>query len=439
MRLAILWHFHQPIYRRPGSRDYVLPWVNFHATKNYHQMALLVEETGFPTTFNFVPCLLDQIEDYALGLANDPFQLALELPPDMLGPIEIERLRKFIPDETKPSILQAKALASFFSPAEPPPSGREAMLARRVEIIGGLIPRWRRLLEERRTELTVTPYYHPILPMLFNADAAGPERPGPAFRHPEDGRTHIVRGIERFAGVFGSAPGGMWPSEGAVSAEVARASAAAGIRFLVTDENVLWRSLGRPGEPGDLYRPYASAGLTVFFRDRVLSDLVGFTYQHWDVREAVADLVRRIEDRRPYAGDDAIIVLTLDGENPWATYPENGVPFLREMFTRLASTPGIEPVFFGDYLAEHPADREIALVPGTWLGNFSKWSGSPEKNNGWARLAKARAVCGPIEEILIAEGSDWFWWLGEEDTREFDFLFGSYLQAAYHKAGIVHE
>ena len=439
MHLAILWHFHQPIYRRPGSRDYVLPWVSFHATKNYHQMARLVEETGFPSTFNFVPCLLEQIEDYALGLANDPFQLALELPPDQLGPIETERLRKFGPRETKPSLLQAKALASFFSPVDPLPSGREAMLARRLEILGGLLPRWRRLFDEGRTELTVSPYYHPILPMLFNADSAGPERPGPAFRYPDDGRTQIVRGREYFSREFGRPPAGMWPSEGAVSSEVARAASAAGIPFIVTDENVLWRSLGRPGEPGDLYHPYHSGGTTVFFRDRVLSDLIGFAYQHWEARKAVDDLVRRLEDRRPYAGDRDIIVLTLDGENPWATYPENGVPFLRALFSRLASTPGIEPVFFGDYLAAHPADREISLVPGTWLGNFTKWSGTPAKNGGWAKLARARAACGPVEEILIAEGSDWFWWFGEDDAREFAFLFDTYLQAAYDRAGIAHD
>lgn len=439
MRLAILWHFHQPIYRRPGGRDYVLPWVNFHATKNYHQMARLIEETGFPSTFNFVPCLLEQIEDYASGAANDPFQLALELPPDRLGPVETERLRKFVPGESKPSVLQVEALASFFSPVEPKPAGREAMLARRLEILGGLIPRWRRLSAEGRTELTVSPYYHPILPMLFNADSAGPERPGPAFRHPEDGRTQILRGRDFFARVFGRPPAGMWPSEGAVSAEVARAAAGAGMGFIVTDENLLWRSLGRPGEPGDLFRPYNCGGTAVLFRDRVLSDLIGFAYQHWEAKDAVSDLVRRIEDRRPYAGDDDIIVLTLDGENPWATYPENGVPFLRALFSRLSSTPGIEPTFISSYLAAHPPAAEISLVPGTWLGNFSKWSGTPVKNEGWAKLARARTACGPLEEILVAEGSDWFWWFGEDDTREFAFLFDAYLEAAYQKAGIAHD
>jgi alpha-amylase/alpha-mannosidase (GH57 family) len=438
MRLAVLWHFHQPIYRRPGSRDYVLPWVGFHATKNYHQMARLIEETGFPATFNFVPCLVEQIQDYASGLANDPFQLALELPVDRLGPVETERLRKFAPQETKPSLLQAKALASFFSPVEPVPAEPEEMLARRREILEGLLPRWRRLLEEGRAELTTTPYYHPILPMLINADAAGPERPGPAFRHGDDARAHIERARDCFAATFGRTPAGMWPAEGAVSAEAARAVAAAGFRFLVTDENVLWRSLGGPGSPADLYRPYSVGGVTVFFRDRVLSDLIGFTYQHWSAPDAVDDLVRRIEDRRSFAGDDGLIVVALDGENPWGTYPQNGVPFLREMFARILRAPGIEPVFFADYLAGHPPERELALVPGTWLGNFSKWSGSAEKNAGWARLAKARAACGPVEEILVAEGSDWFWWFGEPETREFAFLFDAYLEAAYRRVGIAH-
>jgi alpha-amylase/alpha-mannosidase (GH57 family) len=313
------------------------------------------------------------------------------------------------------------------------------MLDRRREILSGLIPRWRRLYERRSVELTVTPYYHPLLPMIFNADAAGPERPGPAFRYPDDGRTQIARARDYFASVFGRPPAGMWPPEGAVSGETVRAIAAAGLTFLVTDENVLWRSLGRPADPADLFRPFSAGGLAVFFRDRVLSDLIGFTYQHWNAREAVSDLLRRIEDRRPYAGEDSLIVLALDGENPWAAYPGNGVPFLRELFTRLGATPGVDPVFFEDYLAAHPARWEIDLVPGTWLGNFSKWSGSPAKNAAWSRLSRARAACGPVEEMLVAEGSDWFWWSGEDGTREFEFLFDSYIEAAYHKAGIAHD
>jgi alpha-amylase/alpha-mannosidase (GH57 family) len=440
MNLAILWHFHQPVYRRPGGYDFVLPWVNFHATKNYHQMARLVEETGFRCTFNFVPCLVDQIEDYAEGRARDPFQLALELPPDRLGPYEILRLRKFVSaPEDRISVLQRLALESFFSPVDPVGGDRDTLLARRRDILNGLLPMWRRLSLERQTELTVSPYYHPLLPMIFDADAAGEENPGTAFRHPEDGRAHIARAREHFRQTFGSDPLGMWPSEGGLSAEVARAIAEAGYSFAVTDENILWKSLGR-SDRAELFRPHRAEGLAVFFRDRELSDLIGFTYHRgWNERDAVRHFLGQLEERRPACGDDGLVVLALDGENPWGSYPANGVPFLRSLFHALASTPGLTPVFFGDYLARHASLDELLLVPGTWLGGFHKWSGSPAKNEAWSVLARARRACGPSEAMAVAEGSDWFWWFGEQDTAEFAFLFESYVREAYRQAGLNDE
>lgn len=439
MDLAILWHFHQPIYRRPRSRNYVLPWVNFHATKNYYQMARLAEETGFPCTYNFAPCLLEQIEDYAQGTALDPFQLALELPPDRLGPVEIERLRKFVPDETHATRLQRRALESFFSPIDPLPADAAGMFHRQKEIHQGLIPLWKKLSDERRAELTVSPYYHPLLPMIFDAAAAGPESPpGVTFRHPGDGHIQIRTGREYFRSVFGRYPKGIWPSEGGVSREAAAAIAEAGFAFAVTDENVLWKSLGGYDRRA-LFKPHRAEHLTVFFRDRELSDLIGFEYQRWPAKDAVADLLRRLDERRPDCDEDSLVVLALDGENPWGTFPQNGLPFLRELYARLGSHPGITPIFFEDYLARHRPLPELALAPGTWLGNFSKWSGSPAKNRGWEILARARKACGPLEEILIAEGSDWFWWFGEEQTEEFTFLFEQYIQEAYRRAGLAHE
>ena len=439
MYLAILWHFHQPVYRRPRSRAYILPWVNFHATKNYRQMAGLVEETGYPCTFNFVPCLLDQIEDYAQGLALDPFQLALELPPDRLGPFEIERLKKFVPKETTTKELQRKALESFFSPLETLPPDKFERLELQRKIHRELIPAWVRIGRERKAELTVTPYYHPLLPMVFDAESAGAEKPGISFCHAEDGRDQIRRAREHFKETFGAFPGGMWPSEGGISEEVAAAIAAAGFSFAVTDENVLWKSLPGRRERKSLYRPYLAAGLNVFFRDRELSDLIGFTYQHWNAKDAAADFLRRLDERRPDCDERSIIVLALDGENPWGTYPQNGVPFLKELFGGLGRHPGVTPVFLGDYLAHYPPSGELSLAPGTWMGNFSKWSGTPAKNKAWSILSRARHVCGPLEEILIAEGSDWFWWSGDEDTEEFAFLFDSYIREAYRQAGVSHD
>lgn len=439
MYLAILWHFHQPIYRRPRSRDYVLPWVNYHATKNYYQMARLAEETGFPSTFNFVPCLLEQIGDYAKGIANDPVQSALELPPDGLGPYEIECLRRLVPDETRASRLQQRALESFFSPIDEVKHDKQELLNKQKDIQRNLIPLWKRLWQEGIVELTVSPYYHPLLPMIFDADSAGGEKPAVSFRHPEDGREQIKQGREYFRETFGDSPRGIWPSEGGISRDVAAAIAETGFSFTVTDENILWKSLPGPYDRKNLYRPYLAEGLTVFFRDRELSDLLGFEYHRRNEKDAVHDFIRRLEERRSLCDERSIVVLALDGDNPWASYPRNGVPFLREFFDRLNEHDGLTPIFFEDYLALHKPAREIRLEPGTWHGNFSKWSGSPAKNATWAVLGRARQDCGPLEEIMIAEGSDWFWWSGDEHTEEFAFLFDSYIREAYHQAGIQHE
>ena len=275
--------------------------------------------------------------------------------------------------------------------------------------------------------------------MIFDSNTAGAEKPEVSFCHADDGQKQIRMAREYFKETFGHDPRGMWPSEGGLSREAAAAIAEAGFSFAVTDENVLWKSLPEPHDRKQLYRPYLAEGLSVFFRDRELSDLIGFTYQHWTAKEAVADFLKRLDERRPDCDERSIIVLALDGENPWGTYPQNGLPFLREFFGRLSAQDNVKPIFFGDYLSVFPPAEEITLVPGTWLGNFSKWSGSPAKNRAWSVLSRARQACGPSEEILIAEGSDWFWWFGDDHTEEFAFLFESYIREAYHQAGIHHE
>jgi alpha-amylase/alpha-mannosidase (GH57 family) len=436
MDLAILWHFHQPVYRRPGSREYVLPWVDFHTTKNYHQMVRLAEETGYPCTFNVVPCLIEQILDYAEGRAEDPVRRSLEAPPDRLTEADLARLRAFAPAESDPARLQLSALRAYFSPVDALPQDKDSLLVRRDGIFRDLVPSLRRLWAEGRIELTTTPYYHPLTPLVFDSEAAaGHDLPGVRFRRPEDGRWHIERGRDYFAEVFGRRPEGLWPSEGAVSPAVTRAAAEAGFGFAVTDENVLWKSLPGPHRRAQLHRPYRSEGLDVFFRDRELSDLIGFEYKSWGAKEAAADLARRIAERRT-DGEDDILVLALDGENPWGCYPENGLVFLRAMYEALGRIDGVHPVRLGDHLARRRPGEAIALVPGTWLGSFAKWIGSPAKNRGWETLARAREACGALEEILVAEGSDWFWWFGDGEPA-FDALFLEYIQAAYRRAGLT--
>jgi alpha-amylase/alpha-mannosidase (GH57 family) len=436
MYLSIVWHFHQPVYKDPANGEYILPWVNLHATKNYHPMGELVRESGFPCTFNFVPCLLEQLAEYASGSANDPYQRALEKDPADLTFADVRLLSRISPGGGDAAAVQKRALEALFSPLDGTGEGRESLLALRKKLHDDLVPLFRRLKKKGLAEITTSPYYHPLLPLVFDSSCSPDEKPPDTrFRRPEDGESQLRMGKEYFQKVFGFAPDGLWPSEGAVSREVAAASALAGFAYALTDENVLWKSLGESADRSALYKPYQAEGLPMFFRDRELSDLLGFSYQKWPEKDAVEDFLQRLEARRRISPDDAVCVIVLDGENPWEFYPGNGVPFLREFYGRLLEADGIAPVLPGAYLRTHGPGRDVALVPGTWLGNFSKWVGDPAKNRAWEELADARTRCGPVPEIYVAEGSDWFWWYGEPDKEEFDFLFKSYVRAALRRAG----
>jgi len=439
MFISILWHFHQPVYKKPGTTEYILPWVNFHAVKNYYQMARLVEEADFPCTFNFVPCLLEQIQDYAQGRAIDSYQQALEKDQDRLAQSEIELLRKFSPHENDPGQIQLQALRSFFSPFNIIEKDKADLLCLQKEIHRNLLSYYKNLCKEGKIELLTSPYYHPLLPLVSDlASAQGGNLPGLSFRHPEDAEEQLRKGKEYFQNIFGSFPTGLWPPEAGISQEVARLTSRLGFSFIITDENILWKSLKHPYSLKDLSFPYASDDLSVFFRDRELSDLLGFEYQKWNEKVAVDDFLRRLEERKKSYDENSIVVIALDGENPWASYRLNGMPFLREFFSRLKEKEkhGLYPIFFKDYLTRYKPKKEIILVPGTWLGNFSKWIGSPAKNETWKMLIKARELCGPKDEIYVAEGSDWFWWSGEENTEEFQFIFKSYIREAYQLSGI---
>jgi len=437
MYLAILWHFHQPIYKNPENGEYVLPWVNYHTVKNYYQMACLVEETEFPCSFNFVPCLLEQIEDYARGRANDPYQEALELDPDKLAASQLVLLRKFRTDRSDKRKIQLQALLSFFTPVIKVKEDKDYLLNLQKEIHKDLIPFYKKLWKKGLIEITTSPYYHPLLPLIFDIESAADEKlPSLSFKHPEDGEAQIEKGKEYFKKIFGDYPRGLWPSEGGMSQEVAHSISQKGFTFSVTDENILRKSLKKPFTPKELYEPYFSGNLAIFFRDRELSDLLSFEYQKWAEKDAVNDFLRRLEEKKRICEENSICVIALDGENPWAYYRQNGVPFLKEFFTQIKKREGITPIFLQDYLSKHRPSKEITLVAGTWLGNFSNWVGIPSKNEAWDSLSRARDRCGAREEIFIAEGSDWFWWYGEEDKSEFDFLFKSYIRKAHKLSGV---
>jgi len=519
--VAFHWHQHQPYYMDPVTGRFALPWVRLHGIKDYIGMAnLLAEFPHIGQAINFVPSLLRQIEDYACG-ATDTMLMLSRVPADslshqqavlmlntffaanwenminpytryreLLGRCEFSRRpAKDVARELSAADfrdLQVWANLAWFHPtviehdaglAELIRKGKEFtetekhfVLDRQLETLKGIVPLHRRLAESGQLELTTTPFYHPILPLLCDpaiAQVARPdlELPWPRFAAPEDAAVQVRRSIEHHQRTFGAPPRGMWPAECSVSDAAAAVFAAAGVDWIVTDEDVLAKTLDtqlwRDGDslverPELLYRPYRlsceGSDLNVIFRDRVLSDLIGFRSTLPNPADAARDLFGRLEAARDQAPDNALVTIALDGENCWEYYPDQGVRFLRELYRLLSESPDIEAVRISDYVDRFGPGRDLqGIFPGSWISHsFSTWIGHWEKNRAWEHLARAREFChrrlaengvapdsaaAAQEEIYVAEGSDWFWWYGDDHSSgsdaEFDSLFRKHLRRIY--------
>lgn len=529
LEVAILWHMHQPDYRDRRKGRAVLPWVRLHAVKDYYTMAALVDE--FPdvrVTFNLVPSLLDQLDDYLTGRTPDEHLLLSTVPAaDLDEESQLFLLRNFfmanhdtmirplprylaLLEKRGPSgelrhlegarrsfvardflDLQVLFNLAWFGPyfLGSDPLCRElvhkgggftegektALLARQREIAGQVVPLLQRLAGEGRIEVSTTPYYHPILPLLIDTDCARVAMPDVTlprrvFRHPEDASAQVRKAIAYHERTFGSRPQGIWPSEGSVSPAVLSLLEAEGFRWTATDENILFRSIGlhlnqefyRSGMREDLlYQPFrAESGTTaVFFRDHVLSDLVGFSYSRWDPGDAVADFVHRLKGiaaREGGRSEGRVVPVILDGENAWEYYPDGGLEFIRGLYRRIGEDDDLRWTTFSGHLDRHPVTATMReIFTGSWINNdFAIWIGHREDVRAWELLAEARdalvaaEVAGTVpaarlreawDELYMAEGSDWCWWYGDDHTSGnddvFDELYRRHLQNLYELIG----
>ena len=524
LSVVFLWHLHQPLYKDPASGRCLLPWARLHGVNAYTTMALLADEFAeLPLTFNLVPCLGLQIQEYATGAVSDPWLEAALRPADGL---ELDErcflLRWFFLGRPEAMILphqryrelwqlrgsdvreeeliraaprwtpaQLRDLQVWFHLAWTSPLLRErdpalqalvekgsgyteeeksALLAIHRTALGALAGRYRRLQEHGAAELSTSPFYHPILPLLCDLAAAreadpSASLPAEPFAHPEDARTQIERAIAFHLRCFGQRPLGLWPSEGSVSESVLRLASEAGIGWIATDDGILHRSLARSNLPPATSPQVAvwqeCPDLAIFFRHHELSDRIGFRYAALSPEAAVADLVgalRRIHETIPADGSGAVLTIALDGENPWESYPGQGIPFLRALYTSLLTDPALKPVTPARFLQDRPPRQTLArLAPGSWIdGTFRIWAGHPEDHRAWELLARARhalvqaqaqpdgpspeAIQAAWEALYAAEGSDWTWWYGEEHTSGtddlFDRLFRSHIQAVYRNMNL---
>jgi alpha-amylase/alpha-mannosidase (GH57 family) len=347
-----------------------------------------------------------------------------------------------------------------------------------LEILRAIVPEYRAAAGRGQIELSTSPFYHPILPLLCDTDIYLTTHPGaavplPPFRRPEDAAMQLSLAAQYHERLFDRAPDGFWPSEGSVSDAIVKLGADGGFSWMATDEAILSRSLnlglrrdgaGHLEQPELLYKPYrvrsGSSEIRCLFRDRVLSDLIGFTYASWGSDAAAADLVNRIAEagRRFSArtgGAEATVPIILDGENAWEHYEGGGRPFLRALYAKLSAHPELETVTMSQATsapASSPPGILNGIFPGSWIdGNFYIWIGHADDQRAWRQLREAREALDETsnlppdratrarDEILIAEGSDWCWWYGDDHSSEhdlaFDDLFRRHLRNAYQALG----
>ena len=526
-RVALLWHMHQPFYQDLLTGEHVLPWVRLHALKDYWGMVALLRE--FPQvrcTFNLVPSLLVQLQAFARDEARDRhLELGLK-PADRLSGEErifcvehffyahrgrmidpyprYAELHSWRGDNGNGAGLDARARAAQFStddirdlqvwhklawidPILHETDARVRSLVQKgrgfseddkqilrgveLELLSQVIPEYRQAAARGQVELSTSPFYHPILPLLCDTDVylrthPNSRMPRQRFTRPDDALEQLRRAVALHTELFGTPPRGLWPSEGSVSDDMVPLVAQAGFEWMATDEEILARTLGR-GLPRDgaghsehpeiLYTPYrvGAAGRDVAcgFRDHTLSDLIGFTYAGWSPDAAADDFVHQlVEGGRRYTartgGGDATLFVILDGENAWEHYDGQGRPFLRALYGRLSSHPELRTVTMTE-ACSGASERLPGLFPGSWInGDFYIWIGHADDRRAWGQLAEARATYDAVrpvvsdaagarayEELLIAEGSDWYWWYGDDHSsdhdRVFDELFRRHVQNVY--------
>jgi alpha-amylase/alpha-mannosidase (GH57 family) len=522
LTLVLLWHMHQPDYRDYASGEFRQPWVYLHAIKDYSDMAWHFEHhPGVRAVVNWTPVLLDQLEDYAeqfaTGKLRDPLLRLLARPEQGPPLAEAERAlilqQCFAADEVRMaqpyaafrqlhelhSLLEARgnsrhhlsdqyffdlltwhhlrwtgetvrrasplvsrlmATGTRFTAAD-----RAALFHLVGELVRELIPRYSKLAAEGAIELSTTPHFHPMAPLLLGFGAAREALPGAALpqapQYPGGYgrvRAQLDSALESHEKRFHEAAAGVWPAEGAISAPFVQLLAKRGCAWAASGSRVLMNSLGPAASREAIYQPYRLAGdganVTLFFRDDRLSDLIGFEYGKWNSHDAAANLIAELEATAGRAqGERPVVSIILDGENCWDWYAYNGYYFITALYEALAGHASIRTSTYKAYLAERPAAPASLprLVPGSWVhGDFSTWIGSPEKNRAWDLLCSAKqsfdlvlasgrlpaaAAAAAVRQLAASEASDWFWWPApynpQRTVESFDRMYRENLQQLY--------
>lgn len=506
MKLVLCWHMHQPEYRDLQTGEFKLPWTYLHVIKDYVDMVAHLEAVPrAKAVVNFAPILLEQIEEYAKQVQaylhdrvtmTDPLLSALvevSIPADSEARLKLIRecLRanrerqvnrypaykklaemanwlehhydalQYINSQYLSDMLVWYHLAWMGETVKLSDSRVRHLLDKGsgytlhdrneiVEIIGDLLAniicRYKVLVKKGQLELSVTPYAHPIMPLLLDIQTtqeAMPNAPMPElYKYPggaERVAYHLDKGVQVFQRFFGFKPKGCWPSEGSVSAGTLKILGDFGFEWTASGGSVLCNSLNLPEneKPLSIHYPFKlkKTNIACFFRDDGLSDLIGFEYSKWHADDAVADLIHHLENIAANEAADTVVSIIMDGENAWEYFPENGYHFLSALYKRLALHPAIELTTFSECLKNKVPVKPLSrLIAGSWVyGTFSTWIGDADKNRGWDMLGEAKTVFDQVMaakrlsakqvkaaeiQLAVCEGSDWFWWFGDYNPGE---------------------
>lgn len=460
--ISILWHMHQPCYKDING-EYTMPWVFTHAIKDYFDMPYTAVENNVKVTFNLVPSLIVQLKEYSNFDVNDrflkyikkkqrseyenefilsiikstSFSLINKLPRfrellavpylniDLMNDLEVLFLLAHCGDHLKRNselITELMHRSSFLW------EEKIALLKELHQFVSKILPFYKEAFQNDKLELSTTPFYHPIIPLLLDINAAeNLQRPNIFADFKDDAKTQIEMAIELFEEEFGKKPNGMWPSEGGVSKATLELFNTLGIKWTASDEEVLYKT--NPSYKLD--KIYTYKNLKIVFRNKTISDSIGFKYRFLKIDDALNDLKGLLKE---------VNTIIMDGENAWEYY-SNPKEFLDAFYEEI----GKYRVLTMGELVENPNLEKIEIddiAPGSWIGaNFSVWMGDSEKNRAWELLSQAKKALKERpnkkahELLLIDEGSDWFWWYGQTNytkhKKQYDHLFKSRIAEIY--------
>ena len=522
LSIAFYWHMHQPVYQLSPDGDYLMPWTRLHAVKDYLDMVTILDNfKNIKLNLNVVPVLLDAFIDYAekgmhdlhsrltvtdvKNLTKDDKEFILNnffdsnyrtmiYPYDEYNRLFQKRQTMAEADVLAFSDQEYSDLMALFNLAWFDPSDkieyiqlkklfkkgkgytlkdREKIIEIQRDIIRRIIPAYRRYVEEGKIEITTSPYYHPIVPILLDIKSikiANKEGLPVDLKMPLDAKLQTVAALDRIEELIGKRPRGIWPSEHCVSPKELDLFKEVGAEWSISDEGILAESInfefvrdfkGYLEDPYHLLKSYEyKNGLKMIFRNSLISNLISFEYPNFDSEFAANDLYDRIKvmQSKLLSSPDEhhILTIAMDGENCWENYPNDGITFLKTLYELIEKDDSLQTVLISDYIEKEKHHKPLKhIASGSWINrNFKLWIDEPMKNLAWSYLKQVRddfahyVKKNPYNpnielarrELFIAEGSDWFWWYGEpnDSGRDniFDYIFREHLKNIYIYLGL---